>query len=56
MNDAEFRGGATESAEASLPPLPGDIEAENPLAWEMIDAGRYMPRRIRGSFRGRVLG
>ena len=25
-------------------------------AWEMIDAGRYMPRRIRGSFRGRELG
>jgi hypothetical protein len=26
------------------------------LAWEEIAAGRYMPRRIRGSFRGRVLG
>ena len=27
-------------------------------AWELIDAetGRYMPRRIRGSFRGRALG
>ena len=25
-------------------------------AWEMIEAGRYMPRRIRGSFRGRELG
>ena len=25
-------------------------------AWEEIAAGRYMPRRIRGSFRGRVLG
>ena len=25
-------------------------------AWEEIEAGRYMPRRIRGSFRGRELG
>jgi hypothetical protein len=27
-------------------------------AWELIDAdaGRYLPRRIRGSFRGRALG
>lgn len=29
----------------------GDIPA-----WEEIEAGRYMPRRIRGSFRGRTLG
>jgi len=25
-------------------------------AWEVIDTGRYMPRRFRGSFRGRELG
>ena len=25
-------------------------------AWEEIDVGRYMPRRTRGSFRGRALG
>jgi hypothetical protein len=25
-------------------------------AWEMIEPGRYMPRRIRGSFPGRELG
>ena len=25
-------------------------------AWEEIETGRYMPRRIRGSFRGRELG
>jgi len=31
---------------------------EDLKAWELIDAdaGRYMPRRIRGSFRGRALG
>jgi len=30
-------------------------ESEVP-AWEQIEAGRYMPRRIRGSYRGRELG
>jgi len=25
-------------------------------AWEEVDTGRYMPRRIRGSYRGRALG
>lgn len=25
-------------------------------AWEMIEIGRYMPRRVRGSFPGRELG
>ena len=24
--------------------------------WELVEAGRYMPRRIRGSYRGRELG
>jgi hypothetical protein len=30
---------------------PGEVRA-----WEEIDAGRYMPRRIRGSCKGRALG
>jgi len=30
-----------------------DVEV---AAWEQIEAGRYMPRRIRGSYRGRELG
>jgi hypothetical protein len=25
-------------------------------AWELVEAGRYRPRRIRGSYRGRELG
>jgi hypothetical protein len=32
-----------------------EIEPE-PQAWEEIEEGRFMPRRIRGSFRGRALG
>ena len=26
------------------------------LAWEQVDAGRFMPRRVRGSYQGRALG
>ncbi len=29
---------------------------ERAPAWELVDAGRYRPRRIRGSFPGRELG
>lgn len=36
---------------------PDEREAEAQVApWELIDTGRYQPRRIRGSCRGRVLG
>ncbi|MCI0701837.1 MAG: hypothetical protein L0241_12205 [Planctomycetia bacterium] len=31
------------------------IETTEP-PWEEIETGRFMPRRIRGSFRGRALG
>lgn len=31
-----------------------EIDAEAP--WEEIEPGRFMPRRVRGSFRGRALG
>jgi hypothetical protein len=38
--------------------LPGPVDAEpsESPAWEMIEPGRYRPRRIRGSYRGRELG
>jgi hypothetical protein len=31
-------------------------EVEDLAPWEEIEAGRFMPRRIRGSHRGRALG
>lgn len=44
-------------------PIPTDVQqaatngvGDDVLAWEEIEAGRFMPRRIRGSFRGRTLG
>jgi hypothetical protein len=30
---------------------PGEVQA-----WEEVDAGRFMPRRIKGSCQGRALG
>jgi len=35
-----------------VPEVPGQAVS----AWELLEAGRYMPRRIRGSFPGRELG
>jgi hypothetical protein len=32
-------------------PAPDQVQA-----WEQIEAGRYMPRRIKGSCKGRALG
>ena len=47
---------ADEPEELPVPSSLPEAAAENAPAWEMIEAGRYMPRRIRGSFRGRELG
>ena len=35
-----------------------DLEPEqgNLPAWEEVEAGRFMPRRVRGSCQGRALG
>ena len=51
--DASTGPEATQFPENIAEPTPEDFEA-----WELIDpeVGRYMPRRIRGSFRGRALG
>ena len=39
----------------TTPHFAADAEPEAG-AWEEIETGRFMPRRIRGSFRGRALG
>jgi hypothetical protein len=45
-------------AEAGPPGEPPVLEqaSEEVRAWEEIDVGRFMPRRIRGSYRGGQLG
>jgi hypothetical protein len=49
--DFEPAASPCRSADAASAPPPNDL-----AAWELIDAGRYMPRRIRGSHLGRELG
>ena len=34
----------------------GEAEPEEVRAWEQVQAGQYMPRRIKGSCKGRALG
>src|SRR5713101_2699747 len=55
MNDSEMARHNDPQNAGSLPHLPGELEPDQIPAWELIDTGRYMPRRIRGSFRGREL-
>ena len=47
---------ATDSEEPQTTPLIEGFTAAAPPAWEMIESGRYRPRRIRGSLLGRELG
>ncbi|HMF14413.1 MAG TPA: hypothetical protein VKE94_18985 [Gemmataceae bacterium] len=42
--------------ETATPPIAPGADPETPMPWEKIAAGRYMPRRIRGSCVGRELG
>ena len=58
MSAAEPRRPVSRAEAAQFPQTLEELAVENPTAWELIDSdvGRYMPRRIRGSFRGRALG
>jgi hypothetical protein len=53
---AQSYGNKLDRGRLSIAQIPGEPEAGSFQAWEQIDTGRYMPRRIRGSFRGRELG
>ena len=39
-----------------VPDLVDEAEPAEVRAWEQVDTGRYMPRRIKGSCKGRALG
>ena len=47
---------AIKSAELAREPSARDAEAEAVAAWELVENGRYRPRRIKGSCLGRELG
>ena len=59
MDNTKPRAETDQAIAAQFPDsLDAGPAAEDLEAWELIDpeTGRYMPRRIRGSFRGRALG
>ena len=47
---------ANNHEEGSASGMPPAIDGMTHPPWELIENGRYMPRRIRGSFPGRELG
>jgi len=47
---------ARSALDAKGPHFEHELEPVEALAWEQVEAGRYMPRRIRGSCKGRALG
>ena len=52
-NTSDLAGGAERAAAAHFGP---EAPTGESAAWEEIDTGRFMPRRFKGSFRGRALG
>lgn len=56
MPPIKRRRAALEPDAAHTEPMPSPSQPGEPAAWEQIETGRYMPRRIRGSYRGRELG
>jgi hypothetical protein len=56
MDAGTVREDAQEIAATQTLPDGGEPSTEQVAAWEEIEVGRYMPRRIRGSCRGLVLG
>lgn len=42
--------------DAAAEQFTSNVPAAQLAAWEEIDTGRFMPRRVRGSYQGRALG
>ena len=51
-----IRRNTAEFALSESPHFSIHTDHESQPAWEEIEAGRFMPRRVRGSNRGRALG
>jgi hypothetical protein len=56
MKSEQPREHIGEAEPATAGQLTDAISPEAAPAWEEIAAGRYMPRRIKGSCKGRALG
>ena len=47
---------ANEIEGAAAGQFTGEADFEQTAAWEEVSPGRYMPHRIKGSYKGRALG
>jgi hypothetical protein len=56
MASEQPRASAGEVAPAAAGQFTGEAGPDEAPAWEEVSAGRYMPRRIKGSCKGRALG
>lgn len=56
MGSEQLRERAGEVESGTAAQFTGEAEAGEVRAWEQVDTGRYMPRRIKGSCKGRALG
>jgi len=45
-----------EAERAAAAHFAAETDADSPPAWEEVATGRYMPRRVKGSCKGRALG
>ena len=56
MGSEQPRERAGEVEQATADQFTGEADPGEVAAWEQVDTGRYMPRRIKGSCKGRALG
>ena len=56
MQPDEPRERRNEAEQSTAEQFTGSGGSDDHPAWEEIDTGRYMPRRIKGSCKGRALG
>jgi hypothetical protein len=56
MRSKQSSQSAEEIETAAAGQFTGEADFEQTPAWEEVSTGRYMPRRIKGSYRGRALG
>jgi hypothetical protein len=56
MGPEQLRQPENETKTLTSGQFTGEAELDETPAWEQVAIGRYMPRRIRGSFIGRALG
>jgi hypothetical protein len=56
MEAEEMKDRVPITAEATAAQFADEPSQDEVRAWEQVDAGRFMPRRIKGSCKGRALG